>query len=99
MKQRYYEKGGGRGDKKRCLCLLFLHIASKLLHTKHPPPPQKTKRGRKKEIQGIKVGGAPQLKQATGTKKERQKNGREMIIKGLGLGESMVYCAAMSQFM
>ena len=40
-----------------------------------------------------------QMKQATGTKKERQKNGREMIIKGLGLGESMVYCAAMSQFM
>ena len=35
-------RGGGRGDKKRCLCLLFLHIASKLLHTKHPPPPPYT---------------------------------------------------------
>ena len=68
-------RGGGRGDKKRCLCLLCLHIASKLLHTKPPPPRQKTKRGRKKEIQGIKVGGAPQLKQATGTKRERQKTG------------------------
>ena len=77
---------------------VFTHSIQTLAY-QTPPPRQKTKRGRKKEIQGIKVGGAPQLKQATGTKKERQKNGREMIIKGLGLGESMVYCAAMSQFM
>ena len=68
-------RGGGRGDKKRCLCLLFLHIASKLLHPKPPPPAKKTKRGRKKEIQGIKVGGAPQLKQAAGTKKRETKTG------------------------
>ena len=51
MKQRYYEKGGGRGDKKRCLCLLCLHIASKLLHTKHSPP-AKNKEGKKERNPG-----------------------------------------------